>query len=173
VEHLREYQDYVLAYRLRALVGGSSKPASGYLSLAEYANKRLQRQGLAEMLLKKSNYHADMRRVDKLTEEMNFGFWHNPGESVDFLRKMTQQGGCKALESEDNFVTYLLTPLERSKLSFNEERTIARYYLGLLRASSAYLDAEVFTRLRGEVEPLRETMPIFVIHTDEDVARVS
>jgi hypothetical protein len=173
VEHLREYQDYVLAYRLRALVGGKSKPLTGYLSLAEYANKRLQRQRLAEMLLKKANYHEDMRRVDTLTEEMNFGFWHNPGESVTFLRHVIEQGGCAALESESDFITYLLTPLERSKLRFNEEGIIARYYLGLLRASAAYLDAEVFTRLRGEVEPLREQMPVFVIHSDEDVVRTS
>ena len=131
MEHLREYQDYVLAYRLRALVGGKSKPLTGYLSLAEYANKRMQRQRLAEMLLKKANYHADMRQVDKLTEEMNFGFWHNPGESVTFLRHVIEQGGCAALESESNFITYLLTPLERSKLRFNEEGIVARYYLGL------------------------------------------
>jgi hypothetical protein len=89
------------------------------------------------------------------------------------LRHVIEQGGCAALESESNFITYLLTPLERSKLRFNEEGIIARYYLGLLRASAAYLDAEVFTRLRGEVEPLREQMPVFVIHSDEDVVRTS
>lgn len=172
MEHLREYQDYVLAYRLRALVGGKSRPLTSHLSLGEYANKRLQRQQIAQALIKQSDYHQELRRVDKLTEELNFGFWHNPGETIEFLKRMIHQGGCSALESNENFVQELLTPLERSKLREDELQCIARYYMGLLRAASAYLDAEVFTRLRNEVEPLRDTMPIFVLPSDRDVTSV-
>lgn len=166
MEHLLEYQDYVLAYRLRALVGGRTRPQGGYLSLAEYAQKRLERQALAKAVLGASDYRASLRQVEALTEETNFGFWHNPGESVEFLKRMIEQGGCRALESEELFVEELLTTRERGELSGPERHLVATYYLGLLRASAAYLDAEVFTRLRGEVEPLRDKLPVFVLVTD-------
>ena len=166
MEHLLEYQDYVLAYRLRALVGGKSRPLKGYLSLNEYARKRIERQALAKSILGSSDYRDSLRKVEALTEETNFGFWHNPGESVDFLKKMIEQGGCRALESDEQFVEELLTPRERGELTSAQRRLVATYYLGLLRASASYLDAEVFTRLRGEVEPLRDKMPVFVLPTD-------
>ncbi len=169
MEHLLEYQDYVLAYRLRALVGGKTRPLTSHLSLGEYAQKRLKRQVLAKELIGKDDYHVTLRQVEKLTDEMNFGFWHNPGESVEFLKKMIEQGGCRAIESDRGFVDELLTTKERERLTPDERTLIATYYLGLLRASAAYLDAEVFTRLRAEVEPLRDKMPIFVLPTDADV----
>ncbi len=170
MEHLLEYQDYVLAYRLRALVGGRSRPLKGYLSLNEYAKRRLERQALAKAVLGAPDYRASLRQVEALTEEINFGFWHNPGESVDFLKKMIEQGGCRALESDEHFIEELLTPRERGELSEGERRLVATYYLGLLRASAAYLDAEVFTRLRSEVEPLRDKMPVFVLTSDVPLA---
>lgn len=169
MEHLLEYQDYVLAYRLRALVGGKTRPLTSHLSLAEYAQKRLKRQVLAKEMIAKDDYHLTLRQVEKLTEELNFGFWHNPGESVEFLKKMIEQGGCRAIESNEGFVDELLTRRERAGLKPAERDLIAVYYLGLLRASAAYLDAEIFTRLRAEVEPLRDRMPIFVLPTDADV----
>lgn len=164
LEPLREYQDYVLAYRLRALVGGASRPVHSYLSLAEYAQKRLERQALAAAMVKQSAYHEELRKIDGLTDALNFGFWHNPSETVDFLRIVIKQGGTEALENETGFITSLLTRLERKQLSSEQEQLIARYYLGLLRASAAYLDAEVFTRLRAEVEILRDDLPVFVLH---------
>ena len=173
VEHLLEYQDYLLAYRLRALIGGRLRPITKPFALNEYATRRLERQALARELLGTSNYHMRMRRVDELTAELNFGFWHNPNETVHVLRHVIEQGGCRALESEDAFTEELLTRREREGLSLREQRLIARYYLGLFRASAAYLDAEVFTRLRGEVEPLREQMPLFALpSTGADVTSV-
>jgi len=173
VEHLLEYQDYLLAYRLRALVGGRLRPAGKPFELAEYATRRLERQALARELLGTNDYHTRMRRVDELTGELNFGFWHNPNETVKVLRHVIEQGGCRALESEDTFIDELLTRREREGLSHREQRLVARYYLGLFRASAAYLDAEVFTRLRGEVEPLREQMPLFALpFTGTDVPSV-
>ncbi len=162
MEHLLEYQDYVLAYRLRAAVGGKSRP-SGYLSLTEYALLRLERQTLAKGILKKPDYRGQLRKVEALTDRLNFGFWHNPSETTDFLKRMIEQGGCAALESPEAFVRDLLTRRERSELSPEDAARVARYYLGLLRASASYLDAEVFTRLRAEVEPLREALPFFVL----------
>ena len=172
VEHLLEYQDYLLAYRLRALVGGGLRPQHRLFSLAEYANKRLERQRLAKELLGTNDYRTRMRRVDELTDELNFGFWHNPNETVKVLRHVIEQGGCAALESPGNFSQELLTRLERETLSDSEQALVSRYYLGLFQASAAYLDAEVFTRLRGEVEPLRDVMPVFVLPSGADVASV-
>jgi hypothetical protein len=161
VEHLREYQDYLLAYRLRATVGGKLRPAARELTLPEYASKRLERQRLARELLGTGDYRERMKRVDMLTDELNFGFWHNPNETIKFIKQMIEQGGCVALESEGAFIDTLLTRRERA-LTQGKATLIARYYLGLLRASAAYLDAEVFTRLRGEIEPLRDELPFFV-----------
>lgn len=169
VEHLLEYQDYILAYRLRALVdsqqvggkqlGATARP--GYLSLAEYAGKRLERQALAKSILKSDDYRGALREVEALTDALNFGFWHNPAETTEFLKWVIERGGCAALESPEAFVENLLTRRERAQLA--DARLVAVYYLGLLRASAAYLDAETFTRLRAEVEPLRERLPFFVV----------
>jgi hypothetical protein len=163
VEHLREYQDYLLAYRLRVLIGGRLNPKTKVLNLSEYAQKRLERQELAKRLLATPNYHQQLRHVEDLTDAINFGFWHNPGETIQVLKRVIEQGGCKALESSGAFTEALLTRREKETLSSSEQDLVARYYLGLFRASAAYLDAEVFTRLRGELEPLREMLPVFVL----------
>ena len=163
MEYLLEYQDYVLAYRLRAVVGGKTRPLGGYLSLADYAGLRLERQALAKGLLKNSDYRIQLRQVEALTDRLNFGFWHNPSETVGFLKRVIEQGGCAALESPEAFVKELLTRRERAELSPEDTLCVARYYPGLLRASASYLDAEVFTRLRAELEPLREQLPFFVL----------
>ncbi len=162
MEEVREYQDYVLAYRLRAVIGGKLRPARQELSLAEYAKKRLERQKLAKSLIGQSDYHITLRSIDHLTEELNFGFWHNPNESLKVLRIVIEQGGCRTLESAEGFLQDLLTRREREQLSAAEQKQVCDYYLGLFRASAAYLDAEVFTRLRAEVEVLRDSLPVFV-----------
>ena len=165
VEPLLEYQDYVLAYRLRAAVGGKTRPAR-YLSLSEYAGLRLERQALAKDLLKNQDYRVQLREIEALTDRLNFGFWHNPSETIGFIKRVIEQGGCAALESPEAFVSELLTRRERAELSSENAARVARYYLGLLRASASYLDAEVFTRLRAEIEPLREGLPFFVLPKD-------
>ena len=162
VEHLREYQDYVLAHRLRVLVGGALEPPVAMLSLAAYARKRLERQALARELLGSGAYQTKMRRVDVLTDETNFGFWQNPNETVVVLKKIIGAGGSQAVESEDGFVAALLTHEELARIGHDAAQRVARYYLGLLRASAAYLDPEVFTRLRSDIDPLRDEIPIFV-----------
>jgi hypothetical protein len=163
VEHLREYQDYVLAYRLRVLIGGRLKPRNKMLHLSQYAQKRLERQHLAKTLLARPDYHHQLKQVETLTEQLNFGFWHNPIETIQVLTRVIEQGGCRALESSSLFIQEILTTFEKTNLSLEQQDLIARYYLGLFRASAAYLDADVFTRLQGELEPLRETLPVFVL----------
>lgn len=164
-EHLLEYQDYILAYRLRALLGDAARSPHGPLSLRDYASKRLERQALARGVLKSPDYRGQLRRVEALTDALNFGFWHNPGETVEFLRRVIERGGCRALESPAAFASELLTRRERAQLSEAHLELIASYYLGLLRASASYLDGETFTRLRAEIEPLRERLPFFVLPT--------
>ena len=163
MEHLLEYQDYVLAFRLRALVGGRARPQGPYLPLAEYARLRLERQTLARKVLRSADYRLQLREVERLTERLNFGFWHNPSETIEFLKRVIEGGGCRALESAEAFTDELLTRRERAALSPGELARISTYYLGLLRASASYLDAETFDRLRAELEPLREQLPFFVL----------
>lgn len=162
MEHLREYQDYLLAYRLRARVGGDLRPTRRELALAEYAAKRLERQRLARELLADADYRDGLRRVDTLTDELNFGFWHNPSETGIVLRKIARAGGCRALESQETFVDELLTRSERRRLGPERARRLAAYYLDLLRASAAWLDPAVFTRLRNEVDAGRADLPLFL-----------
>jgi hypothetical protein len=88
--------------------------------------------------------------------------WHNPGETVALLRKVAAAGGSAALESETGFVEALLTRRERARLGEAGAQRLARYYLALVRASAAYLDPEIFTRLRDEIDPGRPDLPIFV-----------
>ena len=98
-----------------------------------------------------------------MTDELNFGFWHNPSETIRVFKRIIEMGGCKALESPQHFIAELLTRRERETLETKQKDLVANYYLGLFRASAAYLDAEVFTRLRAEVDPLREQLPVFVL----------
>ena len=164
MEHLLEYQDYLLAHRLRTLLGGRARPEP-LLALPGYAAKRLERQRLARDLLGSPDYRSALRRVEALTDELNFGFWHNPSETVAFLTRLgdASPAGRRALESPEAFVRELLSDEERAGLGGGEALLLGRYYLGLLRSSAAYLDAEVFTRLRAELEPLRERLPLVLL----------
>ncbi len=160
-EHLLEYQDHVLAYRLRALVGGRLRPSGGPLSLGRYATERLRRQALAREVVGRGDYREALRELERISDALSFGFWHDPGETVAMLRAVVEVGGCAALEGPEAFVEALLTPLERARAGSDGVR-LARYYLGLVRASAAYQDAEVFTRLRDEIERERVRLPLIV-----------
>lgn len=160
-EHLLEYQDHVLAYRLRALVGGRLRPRGPLLTLPEYAALRLRRQRLARDVVARRDYHAGLREIEDLTERLCFGFWHDPSETVAMLRGVAEVGGCGALDGTDGFLAALLTARERARAGADGAR-LAGYYLGLVRASAAYLDAETFTRLRDDVERERRRLPMVV-----------
>jgi hypothetical protein len=163
VEHLRDYQDYVLAYRLRALLGGRLRPGGPLLELPAYAARRLRRQALARQVAASDDYRASLREVERLTSELSFGLWHNPSETLGLLEQVVRSGGCRALESEAAFVSELLTRSERRRAGDASCALLARYYLGLLRASSAFLDAAVFDRQRGALDVLRERLPVVVM----------
>ena len=162
MEHLREYQDYLLAYRLRAVIGGPARPRGAPLALAAYASRRLRRQALAREVATKADYHAALREVERLSDELNFGMWHDPIETNALLRQVVAVGGCPALESEAAFAEALLTPAELRRAGPAATGRLARYYLGLVRAAAAYLDAEVFDRVRGALDVERAHLPLVV-----------
>ena len=162
MEHLREYQDYLLAYRLRALIGGRLRPAAAPLSVAGYASRRLQRQALARAVASSGDYRSALRQVERLTDELSFGIWHSPNETTALLRHVVAAGGCAALESEAAFASELLTPGERRRAGPEATALLASYYLGLVRASAVDLDAAAFDRLRGALDQVRERLPLVV-----------
>ncbi len=49
LEHRKEYKDYVIAFRVRRLMGGKLTPKR-FLTLSAYAKQRLARQKLAREL---------------------------------------------------------------------------------------------------------------------------
>ena len=112
---LEEYQDYVMAFRLRGAIGGKVTPQHPFVSLGEYARLRLERQDLARKLVRKEIPLAGLRQIDVLTEKTQFGFWHNSSEVADFLRAAIRQGGHPTLNSSSAFNT-LLSAFEVERL---------------------------------------------------------
>ena len=49
-ELAREYQDYVIAHRVRRLLGGRLEPKA-FLTVPEYAQKRMKRQQIAREIV--------------------------------------------------------------------------------------------------------------------------
>lgn len=156
---LREYQDYVMADRLRRAVGGRLVPRGPVLTLALYARKRLERQELAQALVQKRIPLAGLREIDRLTDEMSFGFWHNPSEVAAFLRGAARMGGHPALERTDAFLR-LLTPSERLRLGEARALTVANYYLTCLRLAAPGLDAGTLERTFARLDAVH--LPMFV-----------
>jgi hypothetical protein len=158
--HLLEYQDYVLAYRLRALVGGKTRPLTGHLSLAAYARLRLERQALAKDVLKAAITGGELRQVEALTEALNFGFGITRDHRIFKARHRTGRVG--ALESSGAFVEALLTRRERAELTPAHADLVAVYYLGLLRRRRRTRRRDLFP-IRADLDPLREQLPFFVL----------
>ncbi|MDF1522890.1 MAG: hypothetical protein P1P87_08730 [Trueperaceae bacterium] len=94
-EHLLEYQDHVLAYRLRALLGGRLRPSTPLLTLPAYADRRLRRQRLARELVGRSDYREALREVERRSDALCFGFWYDPSETQAMLRAVVAAGGAR------------------------------------------------------------------------------
>lgn len=156
---LLEFQGYVLAYRLRAAVGGRVTPRGEPLSLAGYAARRLERQALARSLVRDGLDHGGMRRLDRLSDELMFGFWLNPAEVAAFLRAAIRQGGHPALGDPDAFAA-LLTPAERERLGDLGVRLVCAHHLTCLSLAALLLDPDALGRVWQRVEDT--TPPLFV-----------
>jgi hypothetical protein len=147
---LEEYQDYVMADRLRRTLGGRVKPSSRLLNLRDYARIRLERQDLAKKLVRKEIPLAGLGRIDELTEQINYGFWRNPGEVAAFLRAALRQGGHPALSQPEAFEG-LLSPLEHSRLG-QARGKISSYYQNCLKLAAPIMDPLVFEHAYAKVE---------------------
>ncbi|WP_027481929.1 hypothetical protein [Deinococcus pimensis] len=155
---LREYQDYVLAFRLRRALGGRVAPKGALLPLNVYARKRIERQSLAMALVRKEIPLAGLREIDRLTSETAFGFWHNPSEVADFLRAATRQGGHPALGSPEAFAS-LFTSAEHARLG-GRAKDVCVHYLTCLSLAAPGIDPVALEHVYRRLEAF--DVPLFV-----------
>ncbi|KGQ23027.2 hypothetical protein [Thermus filiformis] len=133
----REYQDYVMAQRLRVALGLSRE----VLSLGQYARLRLRvREDPSEGLL----------------ERLNWGFWTNPQRLKAFLERHHQ---APYLASPSAFEA-LLFPEERARLDFPGQA--GAYYLGFLRLPWLVMDPRAFEEALREQEERGQSLPLFL-----------
>nr|WP_183983996.1 hypothetical protein [Deinobacterium chartae] len=155
---LREYQDYVLAYRLRHALGGRVAPPGLQLDLQQYAARRVRRQLLAHALVRKEIPLAGLDELDRLTLETAYGFWHNPVEVTGFLRAALRQGGHPALSRPEAFLE-LLSAAERERLGEARSR-VSAYYQACLWLGVPGLDPDALEHAHARLEA--QTLPIFI-----------
>jgi hypothetical protein len=157
----KEYQDYVMAWRLRKLLGGQLKPKD-FLSLPRYAQKRLQRQELARAMVTVKPLSLErLGEIDDLTDQLCFGLWRNPREINDFLKAVWRHGGHVVFEHLSEFAAQLLTQTERQRL---KERglEIAEFYMACLRVGAAALNPDEMGVAVERVERLAAALPVFI-----------
>jgi hypothetical protein len=160
-ELAREYQDYVIAHRVRHLLGGSLEPKN-VLSVPEYAQKRLRRQQIAqEIVTIKPLTSERLRAVDDLTDELCFGMWRNPREINDFLRAVWRIGGHAILEHPHEFVTHVLLPHERVRLP-EAGFEVARYYHACLTLGAAVLNPQEMELASQRVDAAANAVPLYL-----------
>ncbi|AEB10987.1 hypothetical protein [Marinithermus hydrothermalis] len=150
----REYQDYVMAYRLRRALGLPRRPL---LSLAGYAGLRLERNRLAARLVEGHGTPALLKRLDTLSELLHYGFWSNPEALEAFLHHLPP--AAPPLLSSPEAFEQLLTPSERRRLL--EPGLAGRYYLGWLRLPRA-MDPGTFEAILEEQEGLGQRLGLFL-----------
>ncbi|MFC6661908.1 hypothetical protein [Deinococcus multiflagellatus] len=158
-EMLREYQEYVLAYRLRRAVGGRVTPQGEQLSLAGYAALRLERQDLARRLVREGLDPGRMRRLDALSDQLMFGFWLNPSEVAAFLRAAIREGGHPALGHPAAFAA-LLTPAERARLGEVGVAQVCAHHLACFALAAPMMDPDGLQAAWQRIEATRP--PLFL-----------
>ena len=157
----REYQEYVIAHRVRKLLGKRLEPRA-LLSLTQYAVKRLERQRLARELITVKPLTAErMMRLDAFTDDLCFGMWRNPREINDFLSAVWRIGGHVIFESEPEFAAQVLTQTERERLP-QRGLEIAQFYNACLRVGAAAQNPEEMDFAVTRVEALASGIPVFV-----------
>jgi hypothetical protein len=160
-ELAREYQDYVIAHRVRTLMGGRLMPKN-FLSLPQYASRRLERQRLAREIVTVKPLTPDrLRVVDDLTDELCFGMWRNPREINDFLHAVLRLGGHPIFEFEQTFADLILEEKERARLP-QRGLEIARFYRTCLTLGAAMLNIDEMELAAQRVEDLAGEMPLFL-----------
>ncbi|WP_309569712.1 hypothetical protein [Deinococcus sp.] len=158
-ELLGEYQEYVIAYRLRAAVGGRVTPPGPLLVVGEYAARRVERQALARSLVTHGMDAGQMRRLDDLSDELMFGFWLNPSEVAAFLRAAIREGSHPALGEPAAFAA-LLTPTERARLGEAGVQRVCTHHLACLTLAAPMLDPDGLSDAFHVIEATRP--PLFL-----------
>ncbi|WP_225430115.1 hypothetical protein [Deinococcus detaillensis] len=157
-ELLLEYQHYLMAYRLRQLLGEALRPATLQLTLGQYGLARNERQSLARQMISRSCPPGTLTRLDTLTDTLMFGFWHNPAQVADFIRAAIRQGGHPALEQPDIFIT-LLSSAERGRLGPVGVQRVVRHYYACLALAALYTSPHGFDEAWSKIEA--EPVPLF------------
>ena len=155
---LLEYQDYVLAYRLKRLVGGKLGPKTSKLSLQEYATIRLRRMDLARKLVSTGMEPGELTELDDLTDQMNYGFWYNPRYVSEFLHAVLFAGRDALFFEEEGFLK-LLTPAELQRLG-NGTRELYNKYSACFRLATPGVNPEVLERIYEVIE--KSHVPLFI-----------
>ncbi|MCS7057373.1 MAG: hypothetical protein NZ849_01710 [Meiothermus sp.] len=155
MDPFQEYQDYVVAHRLRVAL--DFFPGRLY-TLAEYATLRLRRGELLQRLIRCQGDPALLSRIEQISDEINYGFWSNPGVLSSFLKRL-HPNPPPLLQSPEGFEA-LLTPSERHRLA--EPGLAGRYYLGWLRLPALLDEPMRFERARREQEALAEQLGLFL-----------
>jgi hypothetical protein len=157
-----EYQEYVLAHRVRSLLGGRLEPSVALLSLNAYATRRIERQRAArELITVKPLTPQRLAALDALTDELCFGHWRNPREINDFLLRAWRMGGHVVLESESEFAAQVLTPTERERLP-QRGLEVARFFHACLRVGAAALNPDEMEVAVNRVERMAAGLPVFL-----------
>ncbi|GIW34740.1 MAG: hypothetical protein KatS3mg072_2073 [Meiothermus sp.] len=155
VDPFREYQDYAMAHRLREAL--DFYPGKLY-SLSEYATLRLRRSELVRKLVGRQGDPALLSRIEQITDDLNYGFWSNPGLLKAFLRRLSPVQ-YPVLCSPEGFET-LLSGTERLRLK--KPGLAGRYYLGWLRLPELLDEPLKFEQAMLEQELLAEEMGLFL-----------
>ena len=157
----REYQEYVIAHRVRKLLGKRLEPRP-LLNLTQYATRRLERQVVARELITVKPLTAErMMRLDAFTDELCFGMWRNPREINDFLSSVWRIGGHVIFESEPQFAHQVLTATERERMP-EDGLEIAQFFNACLRVGAAAQNPEEMDYAVSRVELLSQRIPIFI-----------
>lgn len=151
----REYQDYVVAHRLREALGHA--PGRRY-ALSEYATLRLRRGELVRKLVARQGDSALLSRIEGISEDLSYGFWSNPSVLKGFLCRLSPLA-YPVLESPRAFET-LLTPGERGRIG--EPGLAGRYYLGWFRLPGLVNEPVAFEETLREQEALAERLGLFL-----------
>ena len=158
-EMLGEFQGYVMAYRLRAAIGGRVVPPGPQLSLSEYAAKRLTRQDLARRLVTEGLHPLHMKSLDALSDELMFGFWLNPREVSLFLTAVLRHHPHPAIGDPGAFGA-LLTPSECERLGPGARAQVVEHYLTCLTLAAPLMDPASMGRVWEKIEATQP--PLFV-----------
>ncbi|WP_420594658.1 hypothetical protein [Deinococcus sp.] len=157
-ELLLEYQHYLVAYRLRRMIGGELTPHGEALSLGAYGLARNERQTLARQMISRGCPPGAMARLDRLTDTLMFGFWHNPAQVAEFVRAAVRHGGHPALEDPQAFAA-LLTPSERERLGESGAQRVVRHYFACLALAAIYTQPQGMDDAWAKIDA--EPVPLF------------